>query len=43
MAPKKTPTESAQKSVKPSKAHEGKKNKKRRQETFSIYIYKVLK
>ena len=48
MGPKKTPTEGATESkaqsVKPSVKKDGKKEHKRsRHETFSVYIYKVLK
>ena len=44
MGPKKAPTENATQSVKKSVKKEGKKEHKRsRHETFSVYIYKVLK
>lgn len=44
MGPKKAPTEKATESVKKSVKKEGKKEHKRsRHETFSVYIYKVLK
>ena len=44
MGPKKAPTENATQSVKKSVKNDGKKEHKRsRHETFSVYIYKVLK
>ncbi len=44
MGPKKAPTENATQSVKKSVKKDGKKEHKRsRHETFSVYIYKVLK
>ena len=44
MGPKKPPTENATQSVKKSVKKDGKKEHKRsRHETFSVYIYKVLK
>ena len=44
MGPKKAPTEKPTESVKKSVKKEGKKEHKRsRHETFSVYIYKVLK
>ena len=44
MRPKKAPTENATQSVKKSVKKDGKKEHKRsRHETFSVYIYKVLK
>ena len=44
MGPKKAPTEKATELVKKSVKKEGKKEHKRsRHETFSVYIYKVLK
>ena len=44
MGPKKAPTENAAQSVKKSVKKDGKKEHKRsRHETFSVYIYKVLK
>ena len=44
MGPKKAPTENATQSVKKSVNKDGKKEHKRsRHETFSVYIYKVLK
>ena len=44
MGPKKAPTEKATESVKKSVKKDGKKEHKRsRHETFSVYIYKVLK
>ena len=44
MGPKKAPTEKATESEKKSVKKEGKKEHKRsRHETFSVYIYKVLK
>ena len=44
MGPKKAPAEKATESVKKSVKKEGKKEHKRsRHETFSVYIYKVLK
>ena len=44
MGPKEAPTENATQSVKKSVKKDGKKEHKRsRHETFSVYIYKVLK
>ena len=44
MGPKKAPTENTTQSVKKSVKKDGKKEHKRsRHETFSVYIYKVLK
>ena len=44
MGPKKAPTENATQSLKKSVKKDGKKEHKRsRHETFSVYIYKVLK
>ena len=44
MGPKKAPTENATQAVKKSVKKDGKKEHKRsRHETFSVYIYKVLK
>jgi histone H2B len=45
MAPQpKTPSKGAKKAVKPAKGAKGEgKRKRRRKETYSVYIYKVLK
>lgn len=48
MPPKKTPSETkppvpAQKTIKPHSKDQKRSNKKRRTESFSIYIYKVLR
>jgi histone H2B len=46
MAPSKSPAAEAKKTVKTvkvKKATDGKKKNKRRQETFALYIYKVLR
>ena len=44
MAPPKAPSKGAKKAVKPAKGAKGEgKRKRRRKETYSVYIYKVLK
>ena len=44
MAPPKAPSKGAKKAVKPAKGAKGEgKRRRRRKETYSVYIYKVLK